>query len=130
MVFVLKAFDELCFELADNKLHTNMSDDHVISVVVCLQSNIRTHCIKLISYSDRHNLINQIRNTLNLGVQKDCSQHLKSINNLATFILSLEVQFIVNSSFCNGILFQQHIQNRVQNSSQISCRTSKPRFRS
>jgi len=82
-----------------------MSYNHVIGIAVIFKSDIGTYSIKFISYSNRDHFINEIWNTLNLAIEKNCSKHLKCINYLSTFILCLEIQFIIDSSFCNGIFF-------------------------
>lgn len=117
VVFILESFDEFYFELTNDEFDTNMSDDHVVCVVVIFKSNIRTNNIKFISNRVCDLLINQIRNTFSLTIQKNRSKHLESINHLSTFIFSLKVKFIINSFFSNCVFFQQNVKNWINNPS-------------
>lgn len=117
VMFILESFNEFNFELTNNELHTNMSDDHVVCVVVIFKSNIRTHNIKFISDWCCDLFINQIWYTFSLTIQKNSSEHLECINDLSTFIFSLEIKLIVNSLFSNRIFFEQNIKNRINDSS-------------
>lgn len=117
VMFILESFNEFNFELTNNELHTNMSDDHVVCVIVIFKSNVRTNYIKFISDWGCDLFINQVRNTFSLTIQKNSSEHLECINDLSTFIFSLEVKLIVNSFFSNSIFFEQNIKNRINDSS-------------